>query len=97
MATDLDFGPGQALLQPYDPAGSNGFGTNFMAAYDADGRLLWAREPTVGASGPVTIAADGGLYYLNASASALIDYDPGPGNDSIQPANLDCIITKYVP
>jgi hypothetical protein len=96
MPTDFDLGSGQALYQPYGPAGQPEL-TNFLAAYDENGGLSWVREPNVGTNMPVTIGLDGALYYFNPTNAVLTDYDPGPAVDPIPPDQANCMITKFSP
>ena len=70
---------------------------SLVAAYDADGRFRWLRQPNVFPNNAVTIGRDGAFYYLNILIPSATDFDPGPDLDVKDGSRTTCYITKSSP
>ncbi len=77
LATDFDPGPGEFILSPI------GAWDAFVAKYDADGNLVWAKQfggpgDAVPRSDVLDIDADGNVIVCG-NFNNTVDFDPGPG------------------
>ncbi|MFO0868696.1 MAG: SBBP repeat-containing protein [Pirellulales bacterium] len=81
VAVDMDPGTGVALLPSATPLPNSS--TAYLAKYNANGELLWARKVAEGSSDlgtqgyDVAIDAAGNLYVVGIYSRS--DFDPGPG------------------
>jgi len=91
LTVDFDPGPGVANLTA---VGS----TNYLASYDEDGTLRFAH--TLGAASLQIPERglgvdDAGNVYVSGWFSGLTDFDPGPGTQTLNPADGNLFVASY--
>jgi gliding motility-associated-like protein len=94
MYDTLDLDPGAAI----NNAESNGAGV-FFAKYDSTGNLIWGNclsgVGQYGGAGSIECSDDNKIYVAGFFGGT-IDFDPGPGLDTITPAtSADRFFAKY--
>jgi hypothetical protein len=90
---DFDPGPGTYYLT------SNGELDAYIAKFNASGELLWAINfggADNDAAGNLVLDSVHGALYVASNFSQTVDFDPGPGDSTVQAVNIsDAYIARF--
>ena len=91
----VDFDPGSSIL---NLVGQSIFENAFILKLDLSGNFLWAKNYS-GRCNPRALAVDNnGDIYLSGSFTFLVDFDPGPGVDTLSaPYFKNVFVSKVDP